>query len=111
MSRKHQGQSNTYQRKMQVRDQRTFDRLMFRIAKFFHDKREQQESSKWENIQATSFDDKKEILDRAFIRRLKSKIRNLLAQDHGIDENSFVSYTEDDIFELVLQNPPSLVAY
>lgn len=37
MSRVHQGQSRSYIRKIQVREGRTFDRLMFRCAKFFHD--------------------------------------------------------------------------
>ena len=37
MSRVHQGQSATYQRKILVREGRTFDRLMFKFAKHFHD--------------------------------------------------------------------------
>lgn len=37
MSRVHQGQSVSYQRKIMVREGRAFDRLMFRCAKYFHD--------------------------------------------------------------------------
>ena len=37
MSRVHQGQSVSYQRKIMVREGRTFDRMMFRCAKHFHD--------------------------------------------------------------------------
>lgn len=72
MSRVHQGQSASYQRKIQVREERTFDRLMFRCAKHFHD------------IKYGIVSESNQFLDRAFIRRWKTKIYRYLDKDQNI---------------------------
>lgn len=90
MSRVHQGQSISYQRKILVREGRTFDRLMFRCAKYFHDKR-------------YNFPPDSEM-DRAFIRRWKSKIYKFLESDQKITMENFGTYSEDKIFELVIDH-------
>lgn len=79
MSRFHQGQSSTYQRKLQVRQDRTFDRLVFSCARHFHDKKyhgddEDGKCHKSERDTGTSDEQddlKAGLLDRAFIRRWK----------------------------------------
>lgn len=91
MSRVHQGQSVSYQRKILVREGRTFDRLMFRCAKHFHDK-------KYNVADSADTSD----MDRAFIRRWKTKIYKFLESDMKITLNNFGNYSEDRIFELVL---------
>ena len=93
MSRVHQGQSVSYQRKIMVREGRTFDRLMFRCAKHFHDK-------KYNVADSADTSD----MDRAFIRRWKTKIYKFLESDMKITLSNFGNYSEDHIFELVLKN-------
>lgn len=89
MSRVHQGKSSSYQRKIKVRQDRTFDRFIFSCAKHFHDKR----------VEAA--DDDSEV-DRAFIRRWKSKIYNYLKQDKNITLDNFDHDECDKIYKMVL---------
>ena len=84
MSRVHQGQSRSYQRKIQVRQDRTFDRLIFQCAKYFHDKK----------VGKTNDDSE---IDRAFIRRWKSKIYSYLKQEKNITVDNFDDQDKDQI--------------
>lgn len=93
MSRVHQGQSASYQRKIMVREARTFDRLMFRCAKHYHDQ-------KYNVADSTDTSD----MDRAFIRRWKTKIYKFLDTSFGITLGNFSKFSDDHIFELVLKN-------
>ena len=90
MSRVHQGQSATYQRKIQVREGRTFDRLMFKYAKHFHDIHYRMFLEKQSNTD--------ENLDRAYIRRWKTKIYKYLECQHNITQKTFFNFEEDSIF-------------
>ena len=88
MSRVHQGQSPSYQRKIIVREARSFDRLMFRCAKIFHDR---------------NFGDGAEqpFLDRAYIRRWKNKIYKYLEKEESITNENFENFQEEHIVSLV----------
>ena len=100
MSRVHQGQSASYQRKIKVREARTFDRLMFRCAKYFHDKK-YYGTSDHSACQSSLFDDT--AMDRAFIRRWKTKIYRYLEKERKprLTLDEFDQYTQDEIFSLV----------
>ena len=99
MSRVHQGQSASYQRKIKVREARTFDRLMFRCAKYFHDKKYYGTSD--HSACQSSADDG--TMDRAFIRRWKTKIYRYLEKERKpkVTLEEFDQYTEDEIFDMV----------
>jgi len=111
MSRVHQGQSPSYQRKIIVRETRTFDRLMFRCAKFFHDlhyniepegsgrtsEQGKQGQGSGHSQQDMSF------LDRAFIRRWKTKIYKYLEQEEHITLSNFGNFSEEKIFNMAKQ--------
>ena len=95
MSRVHQGQSPSYERKILVREARTFDRLMFKLAKIFHDRVYNIENSNSNdcmsiNLSITADNIKQNgvidnsYLDRAFIRRWKTKIYRFLEKDQNV---------------------------
>jgi len=63
MSRVHPGQSNSYARKIQRREERAFDRELLRLAKVKHAEEFGEDAS----------------LDRVKIRRFKKQIRSLIA--------------------------------
>lgn len=101
MSRVHQGQSTSYLRKIQVREGRTFDRLMFRCAKYFHDIKYNIEStdiSENSNHQTHGLGTDNNFLDRAFIRRWKTKIYRFLEKERNITLATFDNYSEQDVF-------------
>jgi hypothetical protein len=64
---------------------------MFRCAKHFHDLHY--------NLKEGSGD---QYLDRAFIRRWKTKIYRFLEQEENISQQNFQNYKEDTIFEKVI---------
>jgi hypothetical protein len=74
-----------------VREGRTYDRLMFRCAKHFHDRK----YNVADHADTTN-------MDRAFIRRWKTKIYKFLESQMGITMDNFETYTEDNIFEMVV---------
>ena len=74
MSRVHQGQSEIYLRKVAVREMRTFDRFIFRLAMYFMESKQTRKSQP----------------DRAFIRRCKNKLYQFLVNEKGITEHTFV---------------------
>ena len=86
---------------------------MFKCAKHFHDKRyniesnnaaesensgdlQQNQNNQGQGQQGDQF------LDRAFIRRWKTRIYRYLERDEGITLANFEQYNEDQIFEKVV---------
>jgi hypothetical protein len=111
MSRVHQGQSPSYEHKILVREARTFDRLMFKCAKMFHDKAyniegsQCQSSMQSENAKqagAGSGHDNS-FLDRAFIRRWKTKIYRYLEDEEKITQANFGVYDEHKITRMITE--------
>lgn len=74
MSRVHQGQSEIYLRKVAVREMRTFDRFIFRLAMYFMQSKQTRKGQP----------------DRAFIRRCKNKLYQFMVSEKGITEQTFV---------------------
>ena len=108
MSRVHKGQSPSYERKILVREARTFDRLMFRCSKYFHDKHYNIEPGNDDNTQENkqgqgSGGSDNAFLDRAFIRRYKTKIYRYLEKDERITQSNFSQWPEDTLFNMVVQ--------
>jgi len=45
-------------------------------------------------------------MDRAFIRRWKLKVKTYLQERHSITQESLKTLNEDEVFDLVIKNPP-----
>ena len=95
-----------------VRAGRTFDRLMFRCAKHFHDLHHNIDTNGNEVGSLHSMALKQgqgsghgsqtdQFLDRAFIRRWKTKIYRFLERERDITMENFDQYTEDEIISMV----------
>ena len=69
---------------------------MFRCAKFFHDIKYKIEPSSPNGNQQND-----QFLDRAFIRRWKTKIYRYLDKERNINLSTFENYSEDGIFSIV----------
>ena len=67
---------------------------MFKCAKYFHDLSKETHGSQ-------IIDDSD--IDRAFIRRWKTKIYRFLEYDRKISVNNFDNYKENEIFDLVVK--------
>jgi hypothetical protein len=83
---------------------------MFKCAKIFHDKYYNIEGSLNENVSNISETIKQgneassiTFLDRAFIRRWKTKIYRYLEKDKCITQINFSNYSEESIEKMVMQ--------